>query len=402
MRLPIPERINGWVLTIGTICGAGLMLVVSIWGQVSGEVCGFDAPPFTRVAAYASGGLIAGFAGAILGVGGAFIVVPFLVLVMGLSMHHAAAASIVGVLAVSSAAAPGNLKHGFSNVRLAMCMLLTSIIGVIIGGQLANVIEERYLGRILGLVLLFGAYSLWRRIRMRAEPMPHEDDLGNLGGRYFDPARKELVTYHVKRLPATIGSSLSGGLTSSLLGIGGGTVNVPVMRLLTGVPMRAAASTSIYIMGVTAASAAFVHFQDGNSAPLVIAPLALGTLFGSLLGSRASRYIHGHFIQYIFVGLLVLIAGRMLLGDYSSDDPAKVGATLECISMQWYEVFAVILKGDASALPALGLLILMFTPILGLISAMIVAGLRRDWRLALMALSVLLLVAVNLVIATLL
>ena len=64
------------------------------------------------------------------------------------------------------------------------------------------------------------------------------------------------MTYRVKRLPLAIVASFVAGNVSSLLGIGGGIIKVPVLNAWCGVPLRAAAATSAFMIGVTATAGA--------------------------------------------------------------------------------------------------------------------------------------------------
>ncbi len=58
-----------------------------------------------EILAMIAGGLFAGLVGALMGVGGGIVVVPFVNVVMGFPMHNAAAAGLVSTLSVSCAAA---------------------------------------------------------------------------------------------------------------------------------------------------------------------------------------------------------------------------------------------------------------------------------------------------------
>ena len=96
-------------------------------------------------------------------------------------------------------------------------------------------------------------------------------DVGRLGSRYVDPADGRTVAYRVRNLPGGLGVSFAAGGVSGLLGIGGGVFKVPALHLLCGVPMKAAAATSNFMIGVTAAASAFLYYGRGEVEPALTA-----------------------------------------------------------------------------------------------------------------------------------
>ena len=107
---------------------------------------------------------------------------------------------------------------------------------------------------------------------------------GPLGGRFFDEESGATVTYRVKRLPAALLASFAAGNVSSLLGIGGGILKVPALNTWCGVPVRAAAATSAFMIGVTATGGAIIYYGRGDLPPLLAAPAVLGVQLGSWAG----------------------------------------------------------------------------------------------------------------------
>lgn len=125
------------------------------------------------------------------------------------------------------------------------------------------------------------------------------------------------MTYRVERLWAGMAVSLLAGNLSGLLGIGGGVFKVPALHLLCGVPIKAAAATSNFMIGVTAAASAFLYYGRGEVRPALTAAVVLGVLAGSALGSILNRRIHGHVVRRLFAALLAAVALRMLYRAWS-------------------------------------------------------------------------------------
>ncbi len=259
-----------------------------------------------------TGGFAAGAFGALLGLGGGVFLIPFLVFVIGLPMHQAIATSIVAVIATSSAGAAMNLERRTVNMRLGMLLETATVSGAILGGITANYLSAGVLARLFsGLLFSVAIVMIWR-VRRANGPEPVNTD-GILAGSFVDNAAGKTVTYTVKKVPACLAVSLVAGNVSGLLGVGGGIFKVPVMNMISGVPIKAATATSNFMIGVTAAASAFIYFAHGHLNPFVASTAALGVLAGSATGVRISRRIHSTVLTWIFAIVLLLISIELLL-----------------------------------------------------------------------------------------
>ncbi|HJT36270.1 MAG TPA: sulfite exporter TauE/SafE family protein [Pirellulales bacterium] len=280
-----------------------------------------EVTPVNALLLLAAGG-VTGVLGAILGTGGGVFLIPLLVMVLGVPMHEAVATSIVSVIATSSAVASTNVERGIANMRLGMTLEIATALGAIAGGLTAAVLAPRSLEVLFALVLVPTALLMWRgRTEKSADSAaddatkPATSSSSNspspLGGSYFDPAVGR-VSYNVERLPAGLAVAFVAGNLSGLLGIGGGVFKVPALHLLCGVPVKAAAATSNFMIGVTAVASAFLYYGNGMVMPGVTAAAVLGVLAGSALGSVLNRSIGGRAVSRLFAVLLLLVAAQML------------------------------------------------------------------------------------------
>ncbi|HEY4643186.1 MAG TPA: sulfite exporter TauE/SafE family protein [Bacteroidota bacterium] len=263
----------------------------------------------------AFGGIVTGILGALFGIGGGIFLIPYLVLLLGVPMHQAIATSIVAVIATSSAAASVNVGRGFTNLRLGVLLETATTTGALLGGLTANVLSESVLSRLFGALLLFVAAVMVWSIRRpeEAATSTRSGDRGKLETSYYDPAIGEEIRYRVVRVPAGLGASFFAGGISGLLGVGGGIIKVPAMNLLCGVPIKAAAATSNFMIGVTALASVFIYYAHGHVNPLVTGAGVVGVLGGSLLGTYLSGKLHGKLIAGLFAVIMILVAVKMLL-----------------------------------------------------------------------------------------
>jgi uncharacterized protein len=256
----------------------------------------------------------AGAFGSLLGLGGGIIVVPALTLALGVDIRYAIGGSIVSVIATSSGAGATYVKEHLVNIRVAMFLELATTLGALLGAFVAGLVASRWLYLIFAAVLLPTAVAMWRSPDLHPRP-PRPDLLADrlrLHGRTRDGAAGETVVYRVCR--TRLGFAVSGlaGLVSGLLGIGGGILKVPAMNLVMRLPLKTAAATSNFMIGVTAAASAGVYFVRGDIDPFVAGPVALGVLVGTQLGTRLLRRLGSRSLRRAFTVVLVVVAVQML------------------------------------------------------------------------------------------
>jgi uncharacterized membrane protein YfcA len=133
-----------------------------------------------------------------------------------------------------------------------------------------------------------------------------------LHGKFFDSATGKERCYKVTNVPRGLALSFLAGNISGLLGIGGGVIKVPAMANEMGVPMKVATATSNFTIGVTAVASAYIYYANGYLMPMLIAPLVLGVVPGSVAGFRFAYRAQGSTIRLIFAALLVFVAFLML------------------------------------------------------------------------------------------
>jgi uncharacterized membrane protein YfcA len=106
-----------------------------------------------------------------------------------------------------------------------------------------------------------------------------------------------------------------------MLGVGGGVIQVPAMNLVMRIPLKAAAGTSAFMVGVTAVSTAFVHYSAGNVDPTVVVPAMIGIFAGGRLGSTLTKRMRVADLLLIFVAILIFLGASMFLTGVGVDLP---------------------------------------------------------------------------------
>jgi uncharacterized membrane protein YfcA len=257
-------------------------------------------------------GAVAGALGALFGIGGGVFLVPLLNLVLGFPINAAAAISLASVIATSGAVTAGSAGKRLMNVRLGMVLEVATAAGGVLGGLTAQLLSQATLQKVFGLVTATVAILTGMRANRRNILDPAVDP-GLLGGRFHDEETNTTVVYRVKRLPLALGASFVAGNVSSLLGIGGGVVKVPVLNGFCGIPLRAAAATSAFMIGVTATSGVIIYYVSGQIVPAAAAAAILGVQLGSWSGLKMSSRLPIKSLKLLLAAVLAIVAVLMFM-----------------------------------------------------------------------------------------
>ncbi|MGC4085156.1 MAG: sulfite exporter TauE/SafE family protein [Vicinamibacterales bacterium] len=262
-------------------------------------------------------GAIAGGLGSTLGIGGGILLVPFLTVALGWPIGVAAAISLTTVIATSSAVSAGRTGSHLVNFRLGMVLEVATAAGSLLGGITAQYLAPHTVERLFAVCTIAVGAAVLSRINTRN--IIHGDtlDYGPLGGRFVDVETGGVVTYRVKRLPLALVASFVAGNVSSLLGIGGGVIKVPVLNSWCGVPMRAAAATSAFMVGVTATAGAIIYYGSGQLVPALAAAAILGVQAGTAIGLRLGEMMSARALKLLLVVVLFSVAVTMLVRSLS-------------------------------------------------------------------------------------
>jgi len=258
-------------------------------------------------------GAVSGGLGALLGIGGGIFLVPFLNLVLNLPFTAAAAISLTTVIATSSAVSAGRTGKQLINLLLAMLLEVATVAGSLLGGVTAQFLAQSTLQKLFGVVAAVVAIVMVSRIGRRNVILDPSANPGVLGGRFFDEESGGVVIYRVKRLPVALFASFLAGDVSSLLGIGGGVIKVPALNAWCGVPLRAAAATSAFMIGVTATGGAVIYYGRGQLMPSLAAAAVLGVQVGSWSGLRIGDKASVNWLKLLMAAVLVFMSALMFI-----------------------------------------------------------------------------------------
>lgn len=232
--------------------------------------------------------VVSGFFGALVGLGGGIVMVPALALVMGLPITTAIPAAQVSVVATALGGTGRYLREGHGDLSLAIRAASVTVLGAVLGARVGVLIPERWLE--LGFAALIFVVSV-QMIRKGAD----EEVSG--------PPR-------IKRASTLF---LVGGLLAGMLGVGGGILNVPALRLYLKRTLSLAVATSAMIVAFTGAAGAAVYAQAGHMDWSLATACATGAFGGGYLGARVGTRLKRATIMRVFLVVILYVGVEMVV-----------------------------------------------------------------------------------------
>jgi len=244
------------------------------------------------------------------GIGGGVLMVPILSLIFDFATHKAVGTSLSVIIFTSTASTFAYYRQGRIDYKIGLIMAAATIPGVLTGAYLTTLIRGRELGIIFALFLIFVALRMILNFNMGLPRVHFPKSIGCLSRRVVD-SDGEVFEYSVS-LPLGFSVGFFGGMSSGLLGIGGGSLMVPILHIVMNLPMHVTVATSMFIMIFTSVFGTAQHVAYGNVMFEYTVPMALGVIFGAQLGAYIAKRVAGKSLRRVFAVVLILVGVRLL------------------------------------------------------------------------------------------
>ncbi|NIA12285.1 MAG: TSUP family transporter [Nitrospiraceae bacterium] len=220
----------------------------------------------------------------IVGIGGALILVPSLILILNMNPLYA-----VGLGAVTSAFVAGfstvfNRKYGSIDKKRGISLGVGAVPGAFLGALMTSWMPVRTIMLFLSLFMLFSSVLILFKMKRKRGISP-----------YLLPVIGLLV-----------------GLSAGILGISGGIFYVPVLMLL-GMEAKNAVATSSFVVLFKASTAAATHTVLGHVNPYLALVILACALPGTYIGTKLTNIANERYLRYIVSVFLMLMALRLLM-----------------------------------------------------------------------------------------
>lgn len=237
-------------------------------------------------------GAVAAVLGSLAGLGGGFLIVPVLRLFFEIPPAVAAGGALLFVFANTLAASITYVRNRVVDLPRGLTISAAGIPASIAGAYVVRFLTARNFDTVYGIFLVLVAIMVLTR--RNAPPKPRE----------LSQAAKIAIEIVV---------GLFVGFVSSLFGIGGGIVLVPVMLVFFRQPIHTVAATSAFVIMLTSPTGVIAHGLYGDLDPWVGAPLFVGGLVGGGMGARLARRMHPQHLTLLIAGLLFVAALALVI-----------------------------------------------------------------------------------------
>jgi uncharacterized protein len=224
-------------------------------------------------------GVSGGFFGGLAGLGGGVIMIPMMTAFAGLTQREAHGTSLVAVVFTGAVGALTYFSHGTVDWRAALILAASAIFFARMGAVYAHSLPEERLRRGFGVFII--AVSL---LMVAKAWLP-----GGRGGLSFGP---QMLVFLL--------TGTATGFLSGMMGVGGGSIMIPAMVILAGMPQHLAQGTSLLAMVPVGITGALTHYRLGNIHSHLALGLAAGAMAGGFLGGTVAHLLPDFSLKVIF------------------------------------------------------------------------------------------------------
>jgi uncharacterized membrane protein YfcA len=228
--------------------------------------------------------------GSLLGLGGGFIIVPALTF-MSFNPYQIASTSLFAVFSTSASSTLTYAKQKRIDYSLGIRFALIAIPGAVVGAYISDFITIESFKLYFALVLIGTSVYILKKSTLA----------------------KDHKTSHSSAVMALCyAASFFAGILSSLFGIGGGVIFVPLMVALLGMSMHISAPTSQFIFLISSIAGLVSHVVLGHPDYLLALILAAGAFAGAQLGAKISLRVNENLLQKLLSISLFAVAARLM------------------------------------------------------------------------------------------
>ena len=275
-----------------------------------------------------------GFLSGMFGVGGGFILTPFLMF-FGVPPAVAVATQSVQLVATSFSSVITHWRNGHVDFKMGGYLLAGGLTGALIGIFIFNELKARGQADLLislsyvVLLTAIGGLMLWESVAaMRRGGGPegrHKPGTHSwMHGLPFKVRFPKSKLYISAIPPVALGFFI--GVLSLIMGVGGGFILVPAMIYLLRMPTSIVVGTSLYQVIFVAGFSTFLHAVTNHTVDAILAALLIfGGVIGAQIGVRTGAKIRADELRLI-LALMILAIGVRLTADlvWEPSDPYSV------------------------------------------------------------------------------
>ena len=338
--------------------------------------------------------LVVGVLSGLFGVGGGFLMTPFLIF-LGIPPSYAVANEANNILGTSVSGSTTHYLKGTLDYKMGFMIVIGGAIGTILGiitfsyfkdiGKINIVISLAYMYilAIIGTIMLVQGVSEIDRARRKVAVKKKLHSHYWIHGLPFRMRFKKSKLYESIFTPIIIG--LLVGFLAAIMGIGGAFILVPAMIYIIGMPTKLVPGTSLFVTIFVSAIVTVLHaFYYGSIDLMLVMVLILGSILGVQVGQKLGERVDSSQFKTILAILLLLVGVAIAYDAFFAEKTIRVVS--ETNGTQSLSIFAKFIKNISINVPVLyGIFSIGLALVLGVGAAIIrkfISDMRRKYKQA--------------------
>ena len=324
--------------------------------------------------------LVVGVLSGLFGVGGGFLMTPFLIF-LGIPPTYAVANEANNILGTSISGSTTHYLKGTLDYKMGLMIVVGGAIGTILGiitfsyfkdiGKINIVISLAYMYilAIIGTIMLVQGLSEIDRARKKILIKSKLHSHYWIHGLPFRMRFKKSKLYESIFTPIIIG--LLVGYLAAIMGIGGAFILVPAMIYIIGMPTKLIPGTSLFVTIFVSAIVTVLHaFHYGSIDLMLVMVLILGSILGVQIGQKLGEKVDSSQFKTILAALLLLVGIAIAYDAFFAEKSIRIMS--ESNGVQSLSPFAKFIKDISINVPILyGIFSIALALILGVGSAIV-------------------------------
>ena len=322
---------------------------------------------------------IVGVLSGLFGVGGGFLMTPFLIF-LGVPPAYAVANEANNILATSVSGSTTHYLKNTLDYKMGLMIVIGGVIGTSLGiytftyfkgiGKIDTVISLAYMYilAIIGTLMLvesLGEIDKAKKNLLIKKKLHVHYWIHGLPLRMRFPKSK---LYESAFTPIIIG--LLVGFIAAIMGIGGAFILVPAMIYVIKMPTKLVPGTSLFVTIFVSVIVTFLHsFNYGSIDLMLVFMLVIGSIIGVQVGQKIGEKIDSSGLRALLAVLLLIVGIAIAYDSFFAEEIQK--ETVEVLNAD-LNFFSLFIKQFSEEMPFFyGLFSIMFAIFLGVAAAFI-------------------------------
>ena len=276
---------------------------------------------------------IVGVLSGLFGVGGGFLMTPFLIF-LGIPPSYAVANEANNILGTSVSGSTTHYLKGTLDYKMGLMIVVGGAVGTILGiitfsyfkdiGKINIVISLAYMYilAIIGTIMLVQGVSEIDRARRKVIVKKKLHSHYWIHGLPLRMRFKKSKLYESAFTPIIIG--LFVGFIAAIMGIGGAFILVPAMIYIIGMPTKLVPGTSLFVTIFVSAIVTILHaFNYGSIDLILVSMLILGSIIGVQIGQKLGERIDSSELKALLAILLLAVGIAIAYDSFFAEEAIK-------------------------------------------------------------------------------